>query len=63
MAADSEALFAAYNHRLFKYFCRAVGHVETARDLTQDLFLRVSRTVIPAAPDGDPEGSVLAAPG
>jgi RNA polymerase sigma-70 factor (ECF subfamily) len=53
MAADAAALFAAHQHRLFNYFRRAVGQVETARDLTQDVFLRVSRTAIPVAPDGE----------
>jgi RNA polymerase sigma-70 factor, ECF subfamily len=53
MAADAAALFAAHQRRLFKYFCRAVGHVDTARDLTQDVFLRVSRTTIPVAADGE----------
>jgi RNA polymerase sigma-70 factor (ECF subfamily) len=51
MAVDAEALFAAHQHRLFRYFCRAVGHPEAARDLTQDVFLRVSRATIPAAAD------------
>jgi RNA polymerase sigma-70 factor (ECF subfamily) len=49
--ADSEGLFAAYHHRVFKYFCRAVGHGDTARDLTQEVFLRVSRS--PVAVNGD----------
>jgi RNA polymerase sigma-70 factor, ECF subfamily len=53
MAVDSEALFAAHHHRLFKYFCRAVGHADTARDLTQDVFLRVSGATIPVAADGE----------
>ena len=53
MAVDTEAAFAAYQSRLFRYFCRAVGHPETARDLTQDVFLRVSRTEIPATADGE----------
>jgi RNA polymerase sigma-70 factor (ECF subfamily) len=53
MAADAAALFAAHQHRLFRYFCRAVGQPETARDLTQDVFLRVSRTTIPVAADGE----------
>ena len=48
MADDTAALFAANQRRLFKYFCRAVGP-ETARDLTQDVFLRVSRATIPVA--------------
>jgi RNA polymerase sigma-70 factor (ECF subfamily) len=52
MRADAEALYHANHRGLFRYFCRAVGHAETARDLTQDVFVRVSRSVIPAAPDG-----------
>ena len=53
MAVDPEALFAAHQHGLFKYFCRAVGEVDTARDLTQDVFLRVSRATVPVAADGE----------
>ena len=50
---DPEALFVANQHRLFRYFCRAVGRADTARDLTQDVFLRVTRAAIPVAPDGE----------
>jgi RNA polymerase sigma-70 factor, ECF subfamily len=53
MADETAALFAAHERRLFKYFCRAVGDMETARDLTQDVFVRVSRAAIPAASDGE----------
>lgn len=53
MPVDPDALFAANHDRLLRYFRRAVGHAEAARDLTQDVFLRVSRTAIPAAPDGE----------
>ena len=56
MTADSEALFAAYHHRLFKYFCRAVGRPDAAQDLTQDVFVRISRTTIPAASAGELAG-------
>jgi RNA polymerase sigma-70 factor (ECF subfamily) len=49
--ADSAGLFVAYHQRVFKYLCRAVGSGETARDLTQEVFLRVSRST--AATDGD----------
>ena len=49
--ADPEGLFAANQNRIFRYFCRAVGQAEAARDLTQEVFLRVSRTAIPAAAD------------
>ena len=52
MRADAEALYHANHRGLFRYFYRAVGHAETARDLTQDVFVRVSRSVIPAAPEG-----------
>src|SRR5262245_42153696 len=51
MPADPEALFAAHQDRLFRYFCRAVGKADTARDLTQDVFMRVSRATVPAVPD------------
>jgi RNA polymerase sigma-70 factor (ECF subfamily) len=51
MKAKAEARYKANQRGLFRYFVRAVGHVETARDLTQDVFVRVSRSVIPAAPE------------
>ena len=51
--ADAEGLFAANQNRIFRYFCRAVGEAEAARDLTQEVFLRVTRTAIPAARDGE----------
>ena len=54
--SDPEGLFAANHNRLFRYFCRAVGHAEAARDLTQDVFLRVCRTSIPVAANGDLSG-------
>ena len=50
--ADENGLFAAHHRRLFQYFCRAVGHAETARDLTQDVFLRVSRVSTPPSSNG-----------
>jgi RNA polymerase sigma-70 factor (ECF subfamily) len=53
MTVDPDALFAANHHRLFRYFCRAVGETDTARDLTQDVFLRATRATIPAGSDGD----------
>jgi RNA polymerase sigma-70 factor (ECF subfamily) len=51
MAADAEGLFVAHHQRLFRYLCRAVGHPDTARDLTQDVFVRVSRAEVPHGPD------------
>ena len=49
MSADAEALFAEHREPLFRYLCRAAGQADAARDLTQDVFLRVSRTAIPSA--------------
>ena len=51
--ADAAGLFAANQNRIFRYFCRAVGRPDAARDLTQEVFLRVTRTSIPVAPDGE----------
>jgi RNA polymerase sigma-70 factor (ECF subfamily) len=39
---DSQALFAAHQDGLLRYLTRAVGHRETAQDLTQDVFVRIS---------------------
>src|SRR5678816_4519882 len=50
--ADSAALFAAYHHKVFRYLCRAVGGGDTARDLTQEVFLRVSRSQVSTNGDG-----------
>jgi RNA polymerase sigma factor (sigma-70 family) len=48
--ANAASLFALYHDRLLRYFNRAAGEREVARDLTQEVFLRVSRTAIPAVP-------------
>ena len=53
MAADIEGLFEEYRQPLFRYFCRAAGQVEAAKDLTQDVFLRASRA---RPPTGDSRG-------
>jgi len=50
MTFKAEQLFTEYNQPLFRYLCRAVGNLDAARDLTQDVFVRVSRSAIPAAP-------------
>jgi len=42
--ADAESLFAAHQHGLLRYLRRAVGHGDTARDLTHDVFIRVARS-------------------
>lgn len=47
--ADADVLFAEHRQGVFRYLCRIVGRAETARDLTQEVFLRVSRSAVPAA--------------
>lgn len=53
MPTHGDALFAEHRQQLFRYLCRAVGDADTARDLTQDVFLRVIRTTVP---DDTPAG-------
>ena len=50
--SDPEALFAEHHRGLFRYLCRAVGQADVARDLTQEVFLRVTRGAVPARPEG-----------
>jgi RNA polymerase sigma-70 factor (ECF subfamily) len=45
-----EGAFLEHRDRLFRYLCRAVGHAETARDLTQDVFVRAAQSPRPAPP-------------
>ena len=49
--ADAQALFAAHQAGLLRYLARAVGHADTARDLTQDVFVRVAGSAIMPASD------------
>lgn len=51
--ADAEALFTAHQAGLLRYLSRAVGHGETARDLSQDVFVRVVKAE--TLPDIDTE--------
>jgi RNA polymerase sigma factor (sigma-70 family) len=46
---DVETLFALYQDRLRRYLGRASGETDLATDLTQEVFLRVSRVPIPVA--------------
>ena len=51
--ADAEALFAAHQPGLVRYLSRAVGHADTARDLTQDVFVRVVASDVLPGSDGE----------
>ena len=50
MSSAAELLFAQHREPVFRYLCRAIGAREDARDLTQDVFLRVSRHGVPEIP-------------
>jgi len=47
--ATADGLFAQHREGVFRYLCRSVGQADTARDLTQEVFLRVSRSPVPDA--------------
>jgi len=49
--ADAEVLFTAHRDGVFRYLCRIVGQ-EDARELTQEVFLRVARTAVPESDAG-----------
>lgn len=49
IVADAQLLFDEHRDGVFRYLCRVVGQAETARDLTQEVFLRVSRATVPDA--------------
>lgn len=53
---DAETLVALYQDRVRRYLTRASGETELARDLTQEVFLRVSRVAIPVAPENQLAG-------
>ena len=45
--ADADVLFRTHREGVFRYLCRVVGQTEAARDLTQEVFLRVTRAGVP----------------
>ena len=47
--ANAQLLFDEHRDGVFRYLCRVIGQTETARDLTQEVFLRVSRATVPDA--------------
>lgn len=48
---DVERLYADHQAGVFRYLRRIVGGLDAARDLTQEVFLRVSRAGVPASND------------
>jgi RNA polymerase sigma factor (sigma-70 family) len=48
---NAEVLFTAHRQGVHRYLTRIVGHADAAHDLTQEVFLRVSRTQVPDAND------------
>jgi RNA polymerase sigma-70 factor (ECF subfamily) len=49
--SDIESLVAAHRQGVYRYLCRIVGKADTAHDLTQEVFLRVSRAGVPETND------------
>ena len=49
--ADADVLFAVHRQGVYRYLCRIVAQAEMAHDLTQEVFLRVSRARVPATDD------------
>ena len=47
--ADVAVLYSEHQPAVFRYLCRTVGHADAARDLTQEVFLRVARAKVPQA--------------
>jgi RNA polymerase sigma-70 factor (ECF subfamily) len=50
MPTDRTGLAATHYGALLRYFRRAVDDAEAARDLTQEAFVRVARSSVPAVP-------------
>lgn len=48
---DADVLFTAHRDGVFRYLCRIVGY-EDARELTQEVFLRVARATAPETDEG-----------
>lgn len=48
---DADLLFTAHRDGVFRYLCRIVGH-DDARELTQEVFLRVARAAAPQTDEG-----------
>jgi len=48
--ADAASLFSEHQAGLIRYFRRVISPAETARDLTQEVFLRIARAGVPDCP-------------
>jgi RNA polymerase sigma-70 factor (ECF subfamily) len=48
---DADVLFTAHRDGVFRYLCRIVGN-EDARELTQEVFLRVTKAAVPETSEG-----------
>jgi RNA polymerase sigma-70 factor (ECF subfamily) len=46
---DADLLFEEHRRGVFRYLSRIVGTVDAAQDLTQEVFLRVVRSKVPAS--------------
>jgi RNA polymerase sigma-70 factor (ECF subfamily) len=51
MGADADILFTEHRQGVLRYLSRIIGQVEMARDLTQEVFLRVARADAPERHD------------
>jgi RNA polymerase sigma-70 factor (ECF subfamily) len=49
---NTDRLFNEHRHGVFRYLCRLVGQAEPARDLTQEVFLRITRSGLPETDAG-----------
>jgi RNA polymerase sigma-70 factor (ECF subfamily) len=47
VADDIESLVETHRQGVYRYLCRIVGSADMAQDLTQEVFLRVSRAGVP----------------
>jgi RNA polymerase sigma-70 factor (ECF subfamily) len=52
VTTSPDLLFAAYRLGIYRYLCRVTGQADAALDLTQDVFLRVTRAGIPDTDEG-----------